>query len=196
MIVILLIALVFCSNLQANTIFPYKTLELRGGAFIPFTSVFRGIYGNAGGFLGVQAGGLVADHVEVWGCADWFGKTGNSIGLCSPTRVDIATFSFGASFPYAFADDRVILYAGLGPCIGGVWTQNETVCCGCPCKAEGDVAGGFVIKTGFYVLPAYRDTAMYAKFFADLVVEWAHFCTPCSHQVGGLELGMAFGIKY
>jgi len=179
----------------------YRTIELRSGAFVPVTDIFRDIHGDAGVFIGAQAGGAIRElreniGLEVWGDFDWFDKRGFSIGFCSPTRVQIANFSTGVNFTFACSHDRILLYTGLGPCIGGVWVQDETIGPECRCVKNGYIAGGFVLKTGFYAFPKYYDESIFVKFFADLVVEWAHFCTPFTHQVGGLQLGIAAGIRY
>lgn len=173
-----------------------NTVELRGGAFVPLTHVFRGIYGNVGAFVGAQAGGMVREHVEVWGDVDFFNKHGKSIGLCSPTEVFITNFSFGVNFPYACAHDRLIVFFGTGPCIGGTWVRDETLCSDCPCDRSGYLSGGLVIKTGFYALPKEYSETVFVKLFADLVLEWANFCTPCTHQIGGLQIGLSAGIRY
>lgn len=109
--------------LTACTISAYEddnycsSLKVRGGVFIPQASLFRGIYGKALPLVEVELATRLWQHLELWGNIDWTGKRGHSIGLCSPTKVNIVNFSIGLTAPFDMCD-CFSLYLGVGPSFG------------------------------------------------------------------------------
>lgn len=89
-------------------------IEAKAAYFLSTNHTFKKIYNHGGGIYGGEI------TCNLYGCenlygffsADFLSKKGNSIGLCTPTKVDIANLGFGLKylFPFCYGD----FYVGLG----------------------------------------------------------------------------------
>jgi len=87
-------------------------LEFKGEYFLPSNITFKQIYSNGGGAYGAQATMQLNDKFYGFVSADFFNKNGQSIGFCSPTKINMVNIGIGLEYfvPFSYGD----LYAGLG----------------------------------------------------------------------------------
>lgn len=171
--------------LQANTIENPSSLKIRSAGFIPASKLFREIYQTAAACLELEYAFKFRDYLEIWGNFDWlFKEHGRSVGLCNPTTITIANFSFGLKFPYRFTTCNEI-YIGIGPSIAGVWLNNKSYC---SCENISKAAGGIVVKTGY---SHYFSKSIFFDFFADYIYQPARL----QHKtdIGGVRIGAGVG---
>lgn len=162
-------------------------LELRYAGFYHSDSLFRHIYGNVSSDYQIEADLAFCGPYAVWANFDWFTKHGRSVGLRSPTRVNIANGSIGVK--YVFQTCSCFRpYLGLGLSVGGIWLDNKT-CCGHD-RASKAIVGG-VAKAGVY----YNLTQhIYVNVFVDYLYQPVHFEKDV--DLGGVKPGVGIGVVY
>lgn len=144
-------------------------LEIKGAAFIPTNDCFKRIYGKSAGIFGAEVTFNAWDNCECgkwlsnfygFVSADFLSKSGNSIGLCTPTKAEIATIGIGIKylFPFYCAD----LYLGIGALPTHLRTKN---CSPYVIQKTSDWSCGGIAKFGAFIdLPC--------SFFLDLFVDY------------------------
>jgi len=89
-------------------------LELKAAAFIPTNDCMKDIYGHAAAIYGPEITFQLCSERNWYGFAsvDFLSKKGHSIGLCTPTEMDIAALAVGLKYfvPSCYGD----FYVGLG----------------------------------------------------------------------------------
>lgn len=113
-------AIIACCSAHAHDIL----VEVDAAYFLSTNHTFRNIYNNGGGMYGgevtfnldwLERCGLeecLCDQLYGFVSADFLSKKGHSIGLCTPTKVNIANIGIGLKylFPFCYGD----WYLGLG----------------------------------------------------------------------------------
>jgi hypothetical protein len=165
-----------------------SSIKIRGGVFLPQASLFRGIYGRALPLIEIEAATLLREHLELWGNIDWTGKRGHSIGLCSPTKVNIVNFSFGLNVPFSWTD-CFGLYLGLGPSFGGTRLCNRLLNGATERVSKGAV--GVVLKSGARWDVGER---AFIDLFVDYLYQKVNF--PTHVNVGGVKIGLGLGVAF
>lgn len=182
--IIVLCALLLLQSLHATM---NSELKVRGSAFIPTGHLFREIYGTAGGSFDVEFATNIRDYLQAWANYDWFGKSGHSVGLCSPTKIHISSISFGLKYPYDIKS-WLRLYLGLGPSFALIKINNQT-CCSNACANQSSI--GFVVKTG-------ADFYFNKRGFVDVFLDYAYQKTAfeCRTDVGSVRIGAGLGVAF
>ena len=161
-------------------------LEVRVAAFVPTGGLFREIYGSVGADYELEYTLRWSRTWAAWANLAWYPKHGHSIGLESPTRVNLGNLSVGVRVLYDF-NQKVSGYLGLGPSLTGVWVNNQA-CCSCDRVSKTTVGG--VAKLGCYV---YLYKSLYADLFVDYLYQPIHF--ESTVNVGGLKAGLGLGVR-
>lgn len=146
-------------SLMARDIF----LEFKGAYFRPTNCVFKHIYHNGGALFGPELTVQMCEDRNWYGffSVDYFRKHGNSLGLCTPTTVQLIPIVFGAKY---FFDcfECVDLYAGLGFEAMNVRTKD------CSTTVQQKISkwgyGGIAKLGAYYYLPC--------NFLIDLFIDY------------------------
>ena len=85
--------------------------EIKGGYFIPTSSLFQDIYGG-GGIYSLEVSRSVCPGIDGWASASYFTQLGYSIGQQDSTRVTLVPLGLGVKAHYCLKQFRT--YAGLG----------------------------------------------------------------------------------
>lgn len=91
-------------------------LEFKGAYFQPTHGDFKAIYHKGGGFFGPELTVQLCKERRWYAFAafDYFQKKGRSVGLCSPTKVELIPIDVGLKYFAPVRCDCVDLYVGLG----------------------------------------------------------------------------------
>lgn len=165
----------------------HRNIKVRGSAFIPTSCLFREIYGTAGGSFDVEFTADIWDYLQAWANYDWFSKHGNSIGFCSPTKINISSISFGLKYPHEIRH-WLTLYAGVGPSFALVKLHNCSFC-GPQCCSKSSI--GFVVKTG-------ADFFFSDRGFVDIFVDYAYQQVAFEQRtsVSNVRIGGGLGVAF
>jgi len=179
-------------------------LEVKGAAFIATGERFKDIYGRAAGMGGAEVTFNAWESCECWEwlsnfygfvSADFLRKSVNSIGCCSPTKVDVTTIGIGLKylFPFCYGD----FYLGLGALPTNVRTKD---CSPFVLPKTSQWGCGGIAKIGAYFdLPC--------SFFIDLFVDYQFVtvkpkCCPDSGiqftkaNLNGAIIGLGLGYRF
>lgn len=161
-------------------------VKLRGGAFIPRSSLFRGIYGTALPTAELEFSKKKYEYFALFGNVNWSGQKGHSIGLKDPTTINIVTGSFGPKLIHCFSKYNLCYFA-VGPTFSGVWLKNNIRFNQTTNKVSKTVFGA-VFKVG---LTHHITETFCIDFFADYYYQPNNFATKV--DLGGLRTGAGLG---
>lgn len=169
-------------------------LEFKGAYFLPTNTLFRKIY-NGSAIYGPELTAGCYKNLYGFVSVDYFSKQGRSIGLCSPTKMNMLNLGIGLKYlvPFCYGD----FYVGLGalPTRLHVKDGSRYVI---PCRTKWGCGG--VAKVG-----AYFDLPK--SFFVDLFFDYS-FATipfPCcptapvqsyNAKLNGCWFGVGLGYRF
>lgn len=87
-------------------------LEVRGAYFRPTNSLFREIYGSSGRY-GLEVSAQAWKGLYPFVSADYFRKSGHSIGFCDPTHITLVPIGIGLKYLFPF-QEKFDFYVGAG----------------------------------------------------------------------------------
>lgn len=172
-----------------NAMYCNSTVEFRTAVFVPTSSRFRHIYGNAGTCYELQANMPLTRCFTLWTNLDWFSRHGKSIGFENPTRVSIVNGSVGVNYEYCL-NDLSKLYAGIGPSISGILLKNQSFC-----KSKekiGKVGIGAVAKFGLYY--SFTD-CLFLDFFVDYLYQRVDY-KKRNADISAVKPGVGIGVRF
>lgn len=171
-------------------------LEFKAAYFLPTQSCVRNIYGNGGALYGPEVTFALCEDTNWYGfaSADFFSKNGRSVGLCNPTKMNIAALALGLKYmiPYCYGD----CYIGLGFQPVRLKTDN---CSPYVVQITSKWGFGGIGKLGTYIdLPR--------NLFIDLFIDYSFVtvgCDRCAGQtlptkadISGAIFGLGLGYRF
>lgn len=168
-------------------------LELKGAYFLALDSCFREIYHNGGALYGPEITFQMTCHEHLYGFAsvDYFSKHGESIGLCTPTKVELVPIGLGVKYLTSCRCADVYVGVGFQPTL-----LKTTNCSSDVAERTSKWGFGAIFKVGGYF-------ALPCNFFADLFFSCSgaevscHGCQPSGgfvEQIKANVSGAIFGI--
>lgn len=117
-----LLALVSMASLGARDVI----LEFKGAYFLPTDCTFKSIYHHGSALFGPELTVQLCEERPWYAfvSVDYFQKKGKSVGLCTPTKVELIPFAFGLKYFFPVCCDEVNFYLGLGFQAIDVRTKN------------------------------------------------------------------------
>lgn len=186
------------SAMSSSMLFSYDhdiIIEGKGAYFLSTNSTFKNIYNNGGGIYGAELTAKIYDHWYGFISADFFSKKGKSIGLCSPTKVNIIDVGIGLKYllPFEYGD----FYIGLGALPTYLRTKD---CSPYVVSKQKNWGCGGIAKAGAYInLP--RSFIMDLFFDYSFVKMAPHCCssrTIITHKaiLNGCWFGVGLGYRF
>ena len=183
--IVCLSLLCITSALHANVEWEAK---IRGGAFIPRSSLFRDIYGTVAGNFDGEIAGQFHKYLQAWLNINFALAHGYSLGFCNTTKLWIVNSSLGLKTPFDIKD-WLRVYLGLGPTFGAIRIKDESQFTGCTSSTKSSI--GFVAKSG---IDFFFCTRWFVDIFADYVYQKADFLKDVN--ASGLRIGAGIGITF
>jgi hypothetical protein len=159
-----------------------NSFEIRSGAFIHSSGVFRSIYGNVKPFVGFEVGRKFSENYAGFVDLDYFSK--NKKRNCCTSDIEIINGSFGLKYLYPLRSN-IDGYLGSGPSFSRV-NLREKSCC--EKEKHSKVAVGLVLKSGitYNFFHAY-----YFNFFVDYLFQPVNLGRHV--DIGGVKTGIGIG---
>ncbi len=176
--------LFFLSPLKAEI----ARLELNASYFYPFETAFRDIYGQ-GIKYGFDIGRNIWKNLEFHVDVQYYYKRGKLTFTQESTRLKI--LPIGASLRYVFLKKIAHLYAGGGLTYNIFEERN-------PIGTVDESKFGFSVRTGGYTRIKGLKKIM-KEFIIDVYISY-NYCemkpAEIEFNIGGLDLGVAFGFSF
>lgn len=169
-----------------------SSLEVRGGLFYHFSDLFREIYGNWSGSVGLQATAPIRGNMDLWANYDWSRDTGHPKGFPDHTSITLNNISTGVLFNFQLTS-QIKPYVGFGIAVANVYVRDHSTCTGL--STESRPAYGGVIKSG---INYFVNSQFYIDGFVDYLYQVVHFHHQGHHweQVGGIKAGVGAGVRF
>jgi len=167
-------------------------LEVKGAAFVPTSQPFRDIYGDIGQFgLELTAGSLLT-HLYAFSSIDFLIKNGETIGLASPTKVNMIDLAVGVKYFVPFNHGDFYVGVGVQPTYLSITNQGQG-----PIEPAQWNCGGVAKVGAIFNMPH--------SFFADIFFDYSfakfNASTVPSSPVtttntNGCVFGIGFGYRF
>jgi hypothetical protein len=168
-------------------------IEVRGGGLRFTDSLPQDLYGAWAPEVELEGYLAFSRSWRGWANLNYAWKSGHSLGLGSPTHLNLASLSLGAKLVSAFENSPVQAYLGVGFSAGWLRTHDEACC------LENHMtrwSPGCVAKSGLLF-------ELCNHFFSDLFLDYSYqpFSTDqvrdSSHvDLGGLRVGLGIGVHF
>lgn len=176
-------------------------LEFKGAYFLATDCVFKNIYDKGGALYGPEVTFQLGESNQWYGFAsiDYFKKDGNSIGLSTPTKVELIPLGIGVKYMQPSHCGRYNFYLGLG------FQPVHTKVTNCsPYVPATQTKWGFggIAKTGVYVDLTHN-------FLLDLFIDYSFVkvnfdaaqipagpVTPFKTDISGAIFGVGLGYRF
>lgn len=168
-------------------------VEGKAAAFLPTDSLFRKIYGNAGGIFGIEVTGQLYEELYGWASGSVFAKNGLSVGESDPTRVLFVPLDAGLKYLYRFT--HVDLYVGIGATATYLQIKDHSPFV---IPKQTKWGGGGIVKAGCNI-------GSHDSVFLDLFVDYSFIKVGsqcCANiqssdaNISGASLGVGVGYRF
>lgn len=167
---------------------PWVNLQVRGGGYIPLDSMVQQVYGRGGPEVEGEVQVGITDQVGIWANANYFSRTGHSVGLNAPTHLRLIPLSIGLKGFIPIAQQWE-LYAGIGGTYSIIHIHDDSLFLTSHINQN---RPGFVVKGGF--MRGLSDNT-----FLDVFVDYYYTTMTINNihrNLGGLRIGAGLGLKF
>ncbi len=162
-------------------------LDVRIAAFFPTSKLFRDIYGTVSPSYQIEASGIVREHWHLWSNLSYVRKSGHSIPLNVPSRLQLVPIAAG--FKYVWDRNGFAPYAGIG--LSYIWLKEKNNLDLC----NRVNSAGAIFKSG--ITKKYKRLAF--SLFADYQLQKFTVTNSTCRQrvnISGFLLGGAIGVTF
>lgn len=174
-------------------------LEFKAAYFLPTHTIFKKVY-HGGALFGPELTVQLCDTAKWYGffSIDYLRAHGHSLGLCTPTKVQLVPLAFGAKYFMPSCFECLDCYAGLGFEAMNVRTQD------CAASVQNHISkwgfGGIAKLGAYYYLPR--------NFFLDIFIDYQFLkagrnrcfiecgVQECKANINGVIFGAALGYHF